>query len=294
MLTLAALPTVQFVIGLREGVEASLIVGIVAAFLVQEGRRDALKLMWIGVAAAITVCIGIAAVLQIVDEALPQKQQEQLETVIAAVAVVMVTGMILWMRKHARSMGGELRASAATALAAGSAWGLIAMAFLAVLREGIETAFFLLATFQSESTQISTLSASIGAVLGVLIAVLIGWGIFRGGVKLNLARFFRVTAVFLVIIAAGLVAGAFHTGHEAGWVNFGQGQAFDLTWLVKPDADNVLSGLLTGLFGLQPYPRHIELIGWLVYAVPMLAFVLWPAGSPRASTPPRTESEVTA
>jgi high-affinity iron transporter len=294
MLTTAALPTVQFVIGLREGVEASLIVGIVAAFLVQEGRRDALKLMWIGVAAAVTVCIGIAAVLQIVDEALPQKQQEQLETVIAAVAVVMVTGMILWMRRHARSMGGELRASAATALAAGSAWGLIAMAFLAVLREGIETAFFLLATFQSESTQISTLSASIGAVLGVLIAVLIGWGIFRGGVKLNLARFFRVTAVFLVVIAAGLVAGAFHTGHEAGWVNFGQGQAFDLTWLVRPDADNVLAGLLTGLFGLQPYPRHDEVVGWLVYAVPMLLFVLWPAGRPQAAAPPRTETEVTA
>lgn len=293
MLTLAALPTVQFVIGLREGVEASLIVGIIAAFLVQEGRKDALRLMWIGVAAAVTVCVAVASVLQIVDENLPQKQQEQLETVIAAIAVVMVTGMILWMRKHARTMGGELRASAATALAAGSAWGLIAMAFLAVLREGIETAFFLLATFQSDSTQISTLSASVGALLGVAIAVLIGWAIFRGGVKLNLARFFRVTAVFLVIIAAGLVAGALHTGHASGWINVGQGQAFDLTWLVKPDADNVLSGLMTGLFGLQPFPTHIEVIGWLGYAVPMLLFVLWPAGRPRAASP-RTESEVPA
>ncbi|WP_210493527.1 iron uptake transporter permease EfeU [Patulibacter sp. SYSU D01012] len=293
MTALAALPTVQFVIGLREGVEASLIVGIVAAFLVQEGRRDALRHMWIGVGAAIAVCVGVAAALQILDEALPQRQQEALETVVAAIAVVMVTGMIVWMRENARTMGRDLRASAATALAAGSAWGLIAMAFLAVLREGIETAFFLLATFQSESTQISTLSASIGAVLGVAIAVLIGWGIYRGGVRLNLSRFFRVTAVFLVIIAAGLVAGAFHTGHEAGWVNFGQGQAFDLTWLVRPEADSVVSGLLTGLLGLQPYPRHVEVIGWLAYAVPMLLFVLWPAGRPRAAAA-TSETEVPA
>jgi high-affinity iron transporter len=293
MIVTAALPTVQFVIGLREGVEASLIVGIVAAFLVQEGRRDALRLMWIGVAAAIAFCVAVAAVLQIVDEALPQKQQEQLETVVALIAVVMVTGMIVWMRRNARTMGTELRASAATALAAGSAWGLIAMAFLAVLREGIETAFFLLATFQSESTQISTFSASVGALAGVLIAVLIGWGIYRGGVRLNLARFFRITAVFLVVIAAGLIAGALHTGHEAGWVNFGQGQAFDLTWLVKPDADSVLSGLLTGLLGLQPYPRHVEVIGWLLYAVPMLAFVLWPAGRPRAAAT-SSDQKVTA
>jgi high-affinity iron transporter len=294
MLTTAALPTVQFVIGLREGVEASLIVGIVAAFLVQEGRRDALRWMWIGVAAAVTFCVGVAAVLQLVDEALPQKEQEQLETVVALIAVVMVTGMIVWMRRNARTMGTELRASAATALAAGSAWGLIAMAGLAVLREGIETAFFLLATFQSESTQISAFSASAGAVLGVLIAVAIGWGIYRGGVRLNLSRFFRVTAVFLVVIAAGLIAGAFHTGHEAGWVNFGQDRAFDLTWLVKPDADNVLSGLLTGLFGLQPYPNHVEVVGWLVYAVPMLAFVLWPARTPRAAAPSPTQPEVSA
>ena len=294
MTLLAQLPTVQFVIGLREGVEASLIVGIVAAFLVQEGRRDALRPMWMGVAAAVTVCVGIAAVLQIVDEALPQRQQEGLETVVAVIAVVMVTGMILWMRRHARSMGGDLRASAAGAVAAGSAWGLIAMAFLAVLREGIETAFFLLATFQSESTQISTLSASVGAVLGVAIAVLIGWAIFHGGVRVNLARFFRITAVLLVVIAAGLVAGALHTGHEAGWVTFGQGQALDLSRLVRPDADNVLSGLLTGLLGLQPYPRDAEAIGWLLYALPMLLFVLWPVGRAPAATAPRSESEVPA
>jgi high-affinity iron transporter len=307
MTLLAALPTVQFVIGLREGVEASLIVGIVAAFLVQEGRRDALRYMWIGVIAAVTVCVAIAAGLQIVNENLPQKQQEQLETVVALIAVVMVTGMIVWMRRNARSMGRDLRASAAGALANGSAWGLIAMAFLSVFREGVETAFFLLATFQAESTQISTAAASFGALLGVAIAVLIGWGIYRGGVRLNLQRFFRVTAVFLVIIAAGLLAGAMHTGNAGGWFTFGQSQVFDFSAVVKPEADSIVAGLLTGLLGLQPFPNVAEVTAWLVYAIPMLAFVLWPVrrtsptpttpsapSSPSAPTGTATDHEVTA
>lgn len=292
MTLLADLPTVQFVIGLREGVEASLIVGIIAAFLVQEGRRDALKHMWIGVAAAVAVCVAIATALQIVGENLPQKQQEQLETVVALIAVVMVTAMIVWMRRNARTMGRELRASTADALARGSAWGLVAMAFLAVFREGVETAFFLLATFQSESTQISTVEASLGALVGVAVAVAIGWGIYRGGVRLNLARFFRITAVFLVLIAAGLLASAMHTGNAGGWFTFGQEQVFDFSAVVKPEADSIVSGLLTGLFGLQPFPNVAEVTVWVAYAVPMLLFVLWPVRRPRAA--PRTESEVHA
>ncbi|WP_051471936.1 iron uptake transporter permease EfeU [Patulibacter minatonensis] len=295
MIITAALPTVQFVTGLREGVEASLIVGIIAAFLVQEGRKDALRWMWLGVLAAVAISLGVAVTLHAVNEQLPQKQQEQLETVIALVAVVMVTGMILWMRKNARTMSTTLRTSAASALAAGSAFGLVGMAFLAVLREGVETAFFLVAQFQLDSSQISTFNASAGALVGIIIACAIGWGIYRGGVKLNLTKFFRFTAVFLVIIAAGLVAGAMHTAHEAGWVNFGQEQfpGLDLSAVVSPDQDNIFSGLVTGLFGIQPRPSYVETIGWLVYALPMLAFVLWPAGRPRA-TNPRTESEVPA
>jgi high-affinity iron transporter len=141
------LPT--FVIGLREGVEASLIVGIVAAFLRQQGRLDALRWMWTGVGVAIALCIGVAAALQIVDDALPQRQQEGLETVVAAIAVGMVTFMIVWMRRHARNLAGELREQAAGALAQGSVWALVAMAFFAGVREGLETSVFLLAAFQA-------------------------------------------------------------------------------------------------------------------------------------------------
>ena len=264
------LPT--FVIGLREGTEAALIVGIIGAFLRQEGRRDALRWMWLGVAVAVVLCVGIAVGLQILNDDLPQAQQEGLETIVAAVAVAMVTFMILWMRRHARGLAGELRASAASALARGSMWALVAMAFFAVVREGIETSVFLLAAFQASG---NASSAGIGAVSGVLVATGLGWGIYRGGVRLNLSRFFRITGVALVLVAAGLVMSAIHTAHEATWLNSLQGRALDLGWLVRPGT--VTSSLLTGVLGLQPQPTVGEAAGWLIYAIPMLAIVLWPA-----------------
>jgi high-affinity iron transporter len=263
------LPT--FVIGLREGVEASLIVGIVAAFLRQQGRLDALRWMWAGVATAVVLCIGVAVVLQVVDDALPQRQQEGLETVVAAIAVGMVTFMIVWMRRHARDLAGDLRTHAAGALAQGSVWALVAMAFFAVVREGLETAVFLLAAFQASG---NALSAGAGALLGVLVAIGIGWGLYGGGLRLNLSRFFRVTSVALVLVAAGLVMSAFHTAHEAAWLNSLQARAVDLSWLVRPGS--VSSSLLTGVLGLQPQPTVGEAAGWLVYLIPMLVFVLWP------------------
>jgi high-affinity iron transporter len=263
------LPT--FVIGLREGVEASLIVGIVATFLVGQGRRDALKWIWLGVAGALALCAGVAVALRIAEDNLPQKQQEELETVVGLLAVGMVTWMILWMRKNARSIKSDLESKAALAIAGGSVATLVVMAFLAVLREGFETAVFLLAAFQSAS---NPGAAGTGAVLGVLVAVGIGYGIYRGGVHLDLAKFFTATAVVLVLIAAGLMATAAHTAHEAGWLNAGQAQVLDLSWLVRPGT--VLSALLTGMLGIQPQPVVAEVVVWLLYAVPMLTLVLWP------------------
>lgn len=263
------LPT--FVIGLREGVEASLIVGIVAAFLRQRNRPDALRWMWIGVALAVVVCASLAVGLQILNQELPQRQQEGLETVVAGVAVAMVTFMIVWMRRHSGDLAGDLRASAASALEEGSIWGLVAMAFVSVIREGVETAVFLLAAFQASG---DATSAGLGALLGIMVAVAIGWGIYRGGVRLNLGRFFRITAAVLVLVAAGLLASAIHTAHEAAWLNHLQQPAVDLSWLVHPGS--VSSSLFTGMLGVQPVPTIGEAAGWLIYAIPMLAYVLWP------------------
>ena len=261
-----------FVITLREGVEAALIVGIIAAFLVKEGRRDALRQMWIGIGIAVSLCIGVAVILEVVGQELPQREQEGLETVVSLIAVMAVTYMIVWMRRNARGIKATLEGDAASALAAGSTMALVAMAFLAVLREGLETAVFLLAAFQNAT---DTTAAGSGAVLGLVAAIAIGLGLYRGGVRINLTRFFRITGVVLVFVAAGLLASAAHTAHEAGWINGLQGQAIDLSWLVQPGT--ISGSLLTGMLGLQPAPTVIEAALYLVYAVPMLIYVLWPS-----------------
>ncbi len=261
----------SFVVTLREGVEASLIIGIVAAFLVREGRTDALRQMWIGVGIAIALCTAVGVGLRILGNELPEKQQEALATVIALVAVAAVTYMIVWMRRHARGIKATLEGETASALATGSTLALVAMAFLAVLREGFETSVFLLAAFQDAS---DTVAAGAGAVLGLAVAIAIGLGLYRGGVRIDLARFFRLTGLVLVFVAAGLLASAAHTAEEAGWLSALQGQAMDLTWLVKEDT--VVGSLLTGMLGLRPEPVVAEVVAYVLYAVPMTLYVLWP------------------
>ena len=267
------LPT--FIIGLREGLEAALIVGIIAAFLIQRGERKALRPMWYGVGLAVALCSGVALALEALDQALPHKQQEGLATILALLAVAGVTYMVVWMKRHSRELKGSLEASAENALVLGSAWALIGMAFFAVLREGLETAVFLLAVFGNSDEPAVT---GTGAVLGVGLAVALGYAIYKGGVRINLSRFFRFTGFVLVLVAAGLLASAVHTGHEAGWIDVLQAQAFDLRWLVAPGS--VRAALLTGMLGLQPVPTVGETLAWLLYAIPMSLYVLWPSRPP--------------
>jgi high-affinity iron transporter len=274
------LPT--FVIGLREGLEAALIVGIVAAFLRQQGRSDALRWMWLGVLGAVVLCGGVAYALHVAEENLPQREQEQLETVIALAAVGMITWMVVWMRRHSADLKGDLQERASLALVQGSAIGLVVMAFLAVLREGLETAVFMLAAFQQSDRPGLT---GTGALLGVALAVVLGYLIYRGGVKINLSKFFRVTGVVLVLVGAGLLAFAVHTAHEAGWWNLLLDRAVDLRWLIDPGS--VQSALITGMFGIQPEPTWGEALAFLLYAVPMTIYVCRPAPAPaRAATKP--------
>jgi high-affinity iron transporter len=268
------LPTL--VIGLREGLEAALIVGIIAAFLRRQGRRDLLRWVYVGVGAAVLLCIGVGAALAALSANLPQRQQEGLETVVGVLAVVLVTYMVVWMRRHSRELKGQLEGLAADAIGktggrAGRA--MVAMAFLAVLREGFETVVFLLAAFNATA---NTGAAAGGAVLGIVIAIGLGYGIYRGGVRLNLSKFFRATGLVLVLVAAGLVVNALHTAHEAGWLDIGQGPTVDLTWLVQPGS--VESAVLTGMLGIQAHPVVIEVIGWFAYLVPVALYVAWPPG----------------
>lgn len=257
------------VIGLREGLEASLIVGIIAAFLRKNGKS--LVAMWLGVALAVALSIAVGVGLAVVEHVLPQAAQEGMEAVIGVIAVCFVTSMIAWMNAHSRDMRQELETEAAQALTQASAYALASMAFLAVLKEGFETSVFLLATFSAAQ---SAVLAATGAIVGLLLAVAIGWGIYIGGVKINLSRFFRFTGAFLLLVAAGLVVTSLRSAHEAGWLSVGQQQTIDLAWLVAPGS--IQSALITGVLGIPADPRLIELIGWFAYTIPVAVYLYWP------------------
>ncbi len=185
---------VAFLIMLREGIEAALIVGIVAGFLKQSGHSKLMPKVWFGVVLASLMCLGLGYGIHSATGEIPQKQQEFVVGIIGLVAVAMLTYMILWMKKAARSMKRQLQDSVQAALNRGSGqgWALVGMAFLAVAREGLESVFFLLAVFK----QSPTWQMPAGAVAGVLAAAVIGALIYQGGMRLNLAKFFRWTGRF--------------------------------------------------------------------------------------------------
>lgn len=258
-----------FLIGLREGLEATLIVGILAAFMKRAGKSIAGVLAGALLAALVSIIVGVA--LNLSAQALPQAQQEALETVIGAVAVVFVTTMILWMNTNSRAMKGQLEGEAQRALTTGGQRAMVGMSFLAVLKEGFETAVFLLAVFNS-SHESAALGIG-GAVVGILLACVVGYLIYAGGTRFNLKMFFNVTGPFLILVAAGFVANCFRTAHEAGWVNIGQAQVLSFPFL---SSDSVLGALITGMFSIQADPRLIEVLAWVVYLVPVMIIYCWP------------------
>ena len=274
-----------FLIGLREGLEATLIVSIVGAFLKRNGQT--MRPMFAGVAVAVLLSVLTGVGLDLLSTNLPQAAQEMMETVINAIAVVFVTSMIIWMNRNAARLKGDLEREAQHALNRGGAFAMAAMAFLAVLKEGFETSVFLLAA--AETSHGNRWFAALGGAVGIAVSIALGVALYFGGLKLNLARFFRVTGVFLVLIAAGLVTGALRTAHEAGWVNVGQQQVLDFSaWIPR---QSVLGAIITGVFGIPADPRLIEVLGWLLYAVPVLVVFLWPA---RLVTAPRIRSRLLA
>ncbi|MCP1660135.1 iron uptake transporter permease EfeU [Neisseria perflava] len=261
---------IVFLIMLREGIEAALIVGIVAGFLKQSGHSNLMPKVWLGVVAAALLCLAAGWGIHTATGEIPQKQQEFVVGVLGLVAVAMLTYMVLWMKKAARNMKRQLEQSVQAALnqGKGQGWALVTMAFLAVAREGMESVFFLLAVFQ----QSQTWAMPLGAVLGLLAAVIIGALIYQGGMRLNLAKFFRWTGVFLIIVAAGLVAGSLRALHEAGVWNYLQDIVFDSSTYLHEDSP--LGVLLGGFFGYTDHPTEGEVWAWLLYLVPVMVWFL--------------------
>jgi high-affinity iron transporter len=260
---------VPFLIMLREGIEAALIVGIVASYLRQTGRSAWMPAVWAGVAAALVLSLAVGVALYLASAEFPQRAQELFEAIVGLVAVCILTSMVFWMHKAARSIKASLHASIDAALddRYGQGLPLVGIVFFAVAREGLESVFFLLATFE----QNVGLGAPIGALLGLLGAVAIGYAIYRGGVKLPLRQFFRLTGLFILFVAAGLLAGSLRALHEAGLWNGLQETAFNFSAIVP--ADGALGSLLAGVFGYQDMPSVGEVALYLLYLVPALALL---------------------
>jgi high-affinity iron transporter len=269
-----------FFLMLREGLEAALIVGIVAAYLARIGRRDALPKVALGVVAAIGLSVAIGVIVTLTIERLPPLVQDGLEGVAALLAVAVLTWMLFWMRRQGRALKGELEHDVDLAITNGSTFALIGLAFVAVIREGVETVLFLIPILQFNGTGVDTLA---GGLLGLAIAVAVGWAIFVAGVRVNLRRFFTVTGTVLIFVSAGLVAFAIAEFGDAGLI-VNAGTAFDLNG-VLPDG-GPLGSVLRGLFGYRSSPTPLELIGYLAYLLPVL--VLFIADRPliRRPAPP--------
>jgi high-affinity iron transporter len=257
---------IAFLIMLREGIEAALIVGIVASYLRQTGRQSMLPAVWGGVVLACLLCLGLGIGLNAVSAEFPQKEQELFEGVVALIAAGMLTSMVFWMRKAARSIKAQLHNAidAATRPGGGASFALVAMVFLAVGREGLESVFFLLATFQQDVG----LAVPAGAILGLLGAAGVGAAIYLGGIRLDLRRFFRWTGVFIVLVAAGMLASAVRAFHEAGLWNGLQETLFDLSHALPTDSP--VGAVLAGLLGYNDVPTLGEGIVYLAYLIPAL------------------------
>jgi high-affinity iron transporter len=269
-----------FFLMLREGLEAALIVGIVAAYLAKIGRRDALPKVALGVAAAIGLSVAIGIVVTLTIERLPVLVQDGLEGLAAVLAVGVLTWMLFWMRRQGRALKGELEHDVDLAITNGSTFALIALAFVAVIREGVETVLFLIPILSFNGTGPDTV---IGGLLGLAVAAGFGWAIFVAGVLVNLRRFFTVTGTVLIFVSAGLVAFAIAEFGEAG-LFANTGVAFDLNGIL-PDG-GAIGSVLRGLFGYRSAPTPLELLGYGAYLLPVLALFIADRPLIRRPAPP--------
>jgi high-affinity iron transporter len=265
----------NFLIGLREGLEAVLVVGILVAYLVKTGRRDLLRKVWLGVGAAVAVSLGAGAALTFGPKGLSFEAQEAIGGSLSIVAVAFVTWMIFWMARTARSLKGELEGRVDTAVLAGGA-SLVVLAALAVGREGLETALFLWAAAKATGSSTQPL---VGGALGIAVAIVLGVLIYRGAVKINLAKFFRWTGGVLVFVAAGVLAYGIHDLQEAGILPGLNSLAFDVSSTIPPSS--WYGTLLKGTFNFSPRTTWLEAVAWLAYVVPVFTLFLRSAGPSR-------------
>ncbi len=252
-----------FVIALREGIEAALIVSILLAYLHQLGRSDRAGLVWWGTSLAVALSAVVGTLIFVLGAEFEGATEQVFEGLVTLTAVGVLTWMIFWMRRQGARMRSELHAKVDSALVAGGA-ALAALAFTAVLREGVETALFLFAAARGTAVEAGGVAGQVlGAVLGLGLAIALGVLLYRGGVRMNLRTFFRVTGGILIVVAAGLFAYAVHELQEAGWFPLLTQTAFDLSDTLADDAG--VGAVLRGLVGYNADPTVLEVVAWIAY-----------------------------
>jgi high-affinity iron transporter len=272
----------NYLIGLREGLEASLVVGILLAYLVRIERRDLLRWVWAGVGLAVVLSIAFGALLTFGPSSLTFEAQEAIGGILSIFAVALITWMIFWMARVARHMRGELQAKLDSAIATGPA-AVLFVALLAVGREGLETALFLWVGAKAAGDGLAPL---VGALLGLGTAIVIGWAMYRGALKVNLRVFFGWTGLLLIVIAGGVLAYGVHDLQEAGILPGLNNLAFDVSAAIPPTG--VLGTLLKGVFNFSPATTWLQAIAWFAYVIPtMILFIrlVWGAAPPPARVP---------
>jgi len=270
----------NFLIGLREGLEAALVVGILIAYVRKLGRTDVIKRIWLGVGLAVALSLAIGAILTFGAYGLSFQAQELIGGSLSLVAAGFVTWMIFWMLRAARGLSKELRSEVDSHLA-GAGWGLVFVAFLAVGREGIETALFIWAAVQASG---STVYPVAGAAIGIAVAVVLGYLIYRGVLSINLTKFFTYTGVFLIVVAGGVVSYGVHDLQEAGFLPGLNTLAFDVSAAVPPDS--WYGTLLKGTVNFSPATTVFEAAAWVLYVVPVMTFFVLSVRRHRAKKEP--------
>jgi len=272
----------NYLIGLREGLEAALVVSILVAYLVKIDRRDLLPRIWAGVAVAVLVSLGFGFALFYGPRGLTFEAQETIGGILSIVAVCFVTWMIFWMARAARSLSGELRGQIDEAVE-GPWWGLVLVAILAVGREGLETALFLWSATEAVSRDTnSTWQPLLGAALGIATAVVLAYLLYRGAVSINLSTFFTWTGGFLILVAGGVLSYGVHDLQEAGVLPGLDNLAWDVSDTIDPTT--WYATLLKGVFNFSPATTVLEATVWVLYVVPVM--FLFIRGARRRSAPP--------
>jgi high-affinity iron transporter len=272
--------------GLREGVEAALILAIICAYLVKTGNPRYLPRVFLGAGLALGLSAILGVVLFVTVGSFEEPYEQLFEGLTMILAASVVTWMLFWMRRQAASVKGELQSAVDRALDTGSVAALTVLAFIAVVREGVETALFLTGQAAATSDDAGALSVLLGALVGLAIAALLGVGFYQGSRRLNLATFFRWTGVALVFIAAGLLSHAVHEFIEIGVITVGTQTLFDLSAILPHEGDGSLIGqMLRALFGYTSTPEVATFVVWLTYVVVVLALYLRPIKRPPAPVP---------